>query len=525
MDATQLIVPRVTRSGGVDPLLEAATPAFADASPFMDMLRTPLPPRATKSASDPPAASSEAPSSNSKAEPSVSDARPRASNSDARPPRSESTTESKSAQSEEEEEKRGEDDSDSNNDVAAEATAAAALGASPAATPEPAEKAALGSELPPIKQTEPLQTAIEETSLEQSLPAADASSASGDELKSEEEKAAEAKAQQALVGINNPDTATKSVEGAQVVTSDEAALPKGAQDDRTAKKKAASKPATLDKAVELAESDSQSLPPEVAASVATTVPPAAEPPVLEEKISDPKQTGQEIVADSRETSETKASFGDSLPSTTTAEAPPLPETPVAVATPAFSAPPPPDSATKSVDGAFNAPPQNSPDSRLPNWLRGPTETTPERKPIVVDATRFLQRVTRAFEAAQSRGGDVKLRLSPPELGAVQIELRVQDGVLSARLETENTAAKSVLLENLPALKERLAEQGMRIENFEVNVGSRGNGGTPDRPQDRPDEPRVPAPQSVRDADRRTSGAEQTARPRIWTGDGALNVIV
>src|SRR5690606_39939299 len=81
----------------------------------------------------------------------------------------------------------------------------------------------------------------------------------------------------------------------------------------------------------------------------------------------------------------------------------------------------------------------------------------------VDPSRFVNRVSRAFQAAEQRGGVVQLRLSPPELGAMRIELSVQQGVLSARLETETPAAKSVLLDNLPALRDRLAAQDIAVD--------------------------------------------------------------
>ena len=104
--------------------------------------------------------------------------------------------------------------------------------------------------------------------------------------------------------------------------------------------------------------------------------------------------------------------------------------------------------------------------------------------IEVDATRFLHRVTKAFEAAQERGGEIRLRLSPPELGSLRLDVRIQDGALIARLETETAAAKTVLIENLPALRDRLAEQGIRIERFDVDLMQHHAGGPPDQPQDR-----------------------------------------
>jgi flagellar hook-length control protein FliK len=91
------------------------------------------------------------------------------------------------------------------------------------------------------------------------------------------------------------------------------------------------------------------------------------------------------------------------------------------------------------------------------------------RPVEVDAARFLSRVARAFQVAQQRGGELRLRLSPPELGSLRLELRVLDGVLTARLETETPAARQTLIEQLPALRERLAEQGIRVERFDVDL--------------------------------------------------------
>jgi flagellar hook-length control protein FliK len=96
----------------------------------------------------------------------------------------------------------------------------------------------------------------------------------------------------------------------------------------------------------------------------------------------------------------------------------------------------------------------------------------------VDATRFVSRVAKAIHTAQERGGTLQLRLSPPELGAMRLELLVQDGVLAAKLETETPAARRVLLDHLPVLRERLAEQNIRIERFDVDVRQENNGHSP-----------------------------------------------
>jgi flagellar hook-length control protein FliK len=125
---------------------------------------------------------------------------------------------------------------------------------------------------------------------------------------------------------------------------------------------------------------------------------------------------------------------------------------------------------------------------LPNHLRGTPipnsfanrleAASAERKsndPLNgVDRTRFVQRVARAFQRVGETEGEIRLRLSPPELGAVKLEVSLRDGAMIARMETETTTARNLLMENLPQLKERLAEQNVRIETFEVEVRDQAN---------------------------------------------------
>ena len=126
-------------------------------------------------------------------------------------------------------------------------------------------------------------------------------------------------------------------------------------------------------------------------------------------------------------------------------------------------------------------------------LRSPTGPTGEGSTVnadldlvsTIDRARFAQRVSRAFQTAHVREGQIQLRLSPPELGSLRISITVHEGVVSAKVEAETAAARSVLLDNLPALRERLAEQEIRIEKFDVDVRrdggqETGNSGPNDR---------------------------------------------
>ena len=105
-----------------------------------------------------------------------------------------------------------------------------------------------------------------------------------------------------------------------------------------------------------------------------------------------------------------------------------------------------------------------------------TSTSSASERVEVDPGRFVSRVSRAFEAAQQRGGGpIEIRLSPPELGAMQLKLEVKEGVLTATIETENNAARNALLDNLPPLRERLAEQQISVEKFDVDVRDESGG--------------------------------------------------
>ena len=85
-------------------------------------------------------------------------------------------------------------------------------------------------------------------------------------------------------------------------------------------------------------------------------------------------------------------------------------------------------------------------------------------------SRLVERVAKAFDIARSRGDStVRLRLSPPELGALQMELQVERGSLIARLEVETRTAREVLLENLPTLRQRLSEQNITVDQFDVDL--------------------------------------------------------
>ena len=107
----------------------------------------------------------------------------------------------------------------------------------------------------------------------------------------------------------------------------------------------------------------------------------------------------------------------------------------------------------------------------------------------INQTRFVDRVARAFRTTEGQGGTIKLRLHPPELGVLQVQLKVQGSVLTAKLEAETPAARALLVDSLPVLRERLAEQGIRIEQFDIDLMERHPQNLPDETGDRTGEER------------------------------------
>jgi flagellar hook-length control protein FliK len=89
----------------------------------------------------------------------------------------------------------------------------------------------------------------------------------------------------------------------------------------------------------------------------------------------------------------------------------------------------------------------------------------------LERMRLVQRVARSFHRIGPEGGEVSLKLHPPALGSLSVTVKLEGQQLFARLRTESPAAQQVLLENLPQLRERLAEQGVEVVQFQVDVAT------------------------------------------------------
>ena len=86
-------------------------------------------------------------------------------------------------------------------------------------------------------------------------------------------------------------------------------------------------------------------------------------------------------------------------------------------------------------------------------------------------SKLVQRVLRGMEQLGNGGGQVRIRLHPPELGTLQMTLKFEATQVTAQFEVENRVARDALLGNSQILKDRLKEQGLEVQKFEVEVRS------------------------------------------------------
>ncbi|MEN1679818.1 MAG: flagellar hook-length control protein FliK [Planctomycetota bacterium] len=194
-------------------------------------------------------------------------------------------------------------------------------------------------------------------------------------------------------------------------------------------------------------------------------------------------------------------------------------------------PPATNADSAGAEPAADSPKPQAPAASLTEVAAGrlPTgraqQSSGDETTLRVDPARFVARVSRAIQSAADRGGEVRLRLSPPELGTVQIKLSLGEGAMTATLETDNANARNLLLDNLPALRERLAEQEIRIEKFDVDVRQDGQASQQEQAED-DDRPSSTTGRSDQTKTPTTDITEQsplTANPAIG-GDGAINLV-
>lgn len=87
----------------------------------------------------------------------------------------------------------------------------------------------------------------------------------------------------------------------------------------------------------------------------------------------------------------------------------------------------------------------------------------------IDRFEFVERVAQAIErASAARPNRLEFELHPPSLGKLRLEVLSRDGELTARIQADSAAARTLLVEQLPVLGRHLEQQGIAIQRIVVD---------------------------------------------------------
>ena len=130
----------------------------------------------------------------------------------------------------------------------------------------------------------------------------------------------------------------------------------------------------------------------------------------------------------------------------------------------------------------------APDAATPRSA-GPVAERPAGAEVPAAAPRTAALVAEAVTRAGELRRPVRIRLDPPELGSVQVEVAPAEGdprAVRVRLTASDPAGRAVLAEALPRLREALAAAGLVVEAVDLDPPTRPERTGPGRRDGEPD---------------------------------------
>ncbi len=150
----------------------------------------------------------------------------------------------------------------------------------------------------------------------------------------------------------------------------------------------------------------------------------------------------------------------------------------------------------------------------PGRTAAPTETPAVASTPPLPVADQLSGPISAHLLARPSAGETELqiRLDPPELGTVKLKIVSTNGDVRAELHVSSEAVRRVVESQLPELRQKLDDAGVKVERFVVTADPNGGTARDDR-NDRWREP-VPADPPVPAVRPRRTGATPSATGRI-----------
>lgn len=89
----------------------------------------------------------------------------------------------------------------------------------------------------------------------------------------------------------------------------------------------------------------------------------------------------------------------------------------------------------------------------------------------VERTSVIHQIVRTAKThVFDGGGEIAMRLEPAHLGSISMRVTADNGVITAHLRTGNDSVRQVLEAEIVALRQSLADSGIRVDSISVSVG-------------------------------------------------------
>jgi flagellar hook-length control protein FliK len=196
------------------------------------------------------------------------------------------------------------------------------------------------------------------------------------------------------------------------------------------------------------EASTTPMPP----SMPPSMPPAGDAESISVEASRPQPPGFPVAIG-------MAAGGESVPSAVDVE-------PAGSGEPAEAAPPQVSDAVDAVDAAEPAA-AAQPRAAGMHASRSDGELTTGGPRVEV----LVERISEAVRTASQQNRPLRVRLHPPGLGVMQVEIINRGGSVSARLEVQTSAAQQAVMDHLTSLRETLAAHNTPVSRIEVHVNA------------------------------------------------------
>ena len=109
--------------------------------------------------------------------------------------------------------------------------------------------------------------------------------------------------------------------------------------------------------------------------------------------------------------------------------------------------------------------------------QGQAEAAEDAQPVHTVREGVLAQFSDGFNSLLRRGGDgVVIRLSPPELGKIKIEIVTHGQEIRAKVTADNADVRDILSGNQSSLRSSMHDAGLSLREFSVGVDGGGAGG-------------------------------------------------